>query len=520
MRTCSVGKCFWLCGALVVAMASVTVPGRAQPAGAPPEGAAPSAVPAAPAPAAPAEAESPQTAESPPGAPVATSAPEEAASADAAGAPPDSAAQQGAQDVASDENAAEDAASGDTDAALKELAAVEAAQDISGEQSSIAVYGFADFTYSHLLSNRHYYSLFPHPFPSFYVGNLNLYLDAHLSEGWRSLAEVRFTYLPHGTSEIDFAGGTFARTSTSVPDYMELNRPIQWGGVVIERAWIEYQAHALLTARFGQWLTPYGIWNVDHGSPVILGTRRPYMVASELLPQRQTGIELYGTESLDTLQLGYHLTLSNGRGPVDSYMDLDKNKAMGWRLWIQNDSSLGTVVFGTSGYRGRYTERSQVYDFADEEEPVHYPISTSYDELGVAADFKWTWGGFLLQGEAALRDQGYADEYRPVDEFAAMDGGPQGWTSDNRSYGFYALTGYRFPWLGVMPFITGEYFSNGPDMGPVVDAAAILGGFNLRPTDRVVLKLEVTHAWFPTDNVGFEAPKPIDFVDAQIAWSF
>jgi hypothetical protein len=67
---------------------------------------------------------------------------------------------------------------------------------------------------------------------------------------------------------------------------------LQWGGVEIERAWLEYSAHPLFTIRGGQWLTPYGIWIVDHGSPVIIGVRRPFVVGEALIPERQTGVQI------------------------------------------------------------------------------------------------------------------------------------------------------------------------------------------------------------------------------------
>lgn len=388
----------------------------------------------------------------------------------------------------------------------------EVAQELSSEETKINVYGFADFTFSSLLSDKKTSgtSTGVGPNPTFYVGNLNVYLDSNLGNKFRSLIELRFTYLPDGALMTDNATFQTTRLSAAYPDYTDYSRTKKVGGVMIERAWLEYAAHPLFNIRVGQWLTPYGIWNVDHGSPVILGVTRPYIVGAEWLPQRQTGIETYGTYGFENTQVGYHLTLSNGRGPVDSYMDLDKNKAIGWRLWARQDTSFGTIALGTSGYRGKYTDAGQVAAMENGSYVTNFPVTSSYDELGLAADLKYTWGGFLFQSEYIMREMRYDDAVRP----AGMT--PGSWTQDNRTWGMYFQTGYRLPWYGIMPWFGYEYDRLGKS-GYLYEACDIVGGLNIRPKDNVVFKLVGLHVWMP-----YLKEKSMDFdqLMAQVAWSF
>lgn len=403
-----------------------------------------------------------------------------------------------------------------------------AASNTTAEESRISLYGFADFSYAFELDKSK--EIYTHP--TFSVGHLNLYMASELGDGWRSLAEVRFLYLPNGSgtawaintgSPGDYASArlaaasynvALARTNTTVPDYTEpagVQNPVRWGGIEIQRAWIEYTQSELLTIRMGQFLTPYGIWNVDHGSPVLIGTHMPYVVAAGLFPQSQTGIEVYGTLNVKATQIGYHLTLSNGRGPIDQYMDLDSNKALGGRLYLKNDSLLGTITLGASAYRGEYTDSSSQYGLdASGYGTVVEMLKVQYDEFSLAGDVKWEWGGLLAQGELIMNEVAYHNGARPLSFFG------NSLQADYRQWGAYGLLGYRTPFYQIMPYIAVEHYDM-PILPVSSPPSAIWLGLNVRPTARVVLKAQYSYASVHGD---FSKNYAFQIVETQVAWSF
>lgn len=398
--------------------------------------------------------------------------------------------------------------------ALLEAQLAAATQSAAPEEYSLTFYGFADFTYSAILGdNSQNFS----KYSTFAVGNLNLYVDSQLGDRWRSLAEVRFMYLPHGTAAEDQLTDS-SRFVAEAQDYADFGRTLEWGGIQIERAWLEYAFHELFQLRMGQWITPYGIWVVDHGSPVIMGITRPYVVGEGLFPERQTGLQAYGSHYLDRTKLGYHLTVSNGRGPIDAYQDLDANKGVGGRLFAEHAFDVGTLSVGASAYRGKYTDRSLALSVDEENRlSADNPATEAYDEVSYAVDVKWDQKELLAQAEGVMNEIAYEDGARPQAQVVLS--GPPGFQPDWRRAGGYALVAYRSPLWGITPFLGGEYAHFGKQY-VVPDGAAGWVGVNIRPTPRVVFKVQYTYGFFPTDSASEIIFDPIHFLSAQAAWSF
>jgi hypothetical protein len=388
---------------------------------------------------------------------------------------------------------------------LSTLGVQDESQAASDDARPLQLYGFADVTY--------YLPFFPKDSflaaqlpenQQFVMGNFNLYLAKQISERLRALGEVRFMYLPNG----QITGNGYL--STQVDDPADLYRPVRWGGIMIERLHVEYDVLSNLTVRVGQFLTPYGIWNVDHGTPAIIPIRRPYIIGEQIFPERQVGLEIIGHNYLHEIAVEYHLTLSNGRGPIDETRDLDDNKAVGARLSLEWRRSFD-VKLGFSYYRGTYTNRT----------PLSFDVtmgkSTStilerYDEQAIAADLSVDAHGVVFRGEALGSDHRYGDGYR--------GSGPT-FRPDNRRWGAYGLLGYHLP-FGLTPYVLAQYykFPDTPGNEITVSVDAYQAGLNYRLHPSVILKGEFTYAVLPDSPIALIRDTPLKVIETQVSWVF
>lgn len=380
-------------------------------------------------------------------------------------------------------------------------------------EPSLDLSGFADFNYTHFIAkdNDPWRILYNNK-GNFGVGNLNVYFDGHISETVRSFAEIRFTYLPHGS--VDSLGPPTTRTFNGSSDYTRNERDIRLGGLRIERAFLQWSPHQLFRVTAGHWLTPYGIWNVDHGTPTIVPATRPFIIDEELLPESQSGVLIEGRYDLtDRVALEYGGGISNGRGPIDMYYDFDDNKGLTGRLKLIY-TGFGELQVGVSGYHGTYT--NAVIDLTIDDEGLSSSdiITAKFKETSLAADIRYTKGGFLFQSEAILNDQVYEEGGQ-----SPITGGL---TPDNRRWGVYGLAGYRFDWFGVMPYALGEYAPVPNASIPELPRTVLLlgGGLNIRAIAQVVVKLSYTQAVFPDPRENSFEEHPIRRIQGQVAWAF
>jgi hypothetical protein len=355
------------------------------------------------------------------------------------------------------------------------------------------LYGFADFGFHGERWGKDM-PFIPNNTKSFALGNLNIYLAKNLTAKARALAEVRFTFLPNGSQNLS-DGTSFDATAN---DPNNFGRPVQWGGIVIERAYAEYDVNEYLTIRGGHWLTPYGIWNIDHGSPVIIATFRPFIIGEQFFPEHQTGLDLFGHHATAGYKIGYHLTASNGRGGSEAQLDIDSKIAFGGRLEV--DTPFG-ARFGGSYYRGRYTSLTTT--------PGAMP--QTFLEAAYGADAQYDHGPLHLQGELIVRERHFADGQRS----ATM----AGFTADGRDLGFYLLAGYRFDQLwNVMPFFFHEDYRP-TDHTVTSKVRAENFGLNFRPSPSWVLKVGGAYVSFVGDQ-GLFAHNSLWIYNSQASWVF
>jgi hypothetical protein len=356
----------------------------------------------------------------------------------------------------------------------------------SSFDDKLVLYGFADVGYTVLHWSRDL-GFTPQDSRTFFVGNLNLYMAKNITPRARALAEVRFTFLPNGHRNDD---GTYVRTDAD--DITNANRPLQWGGIIVERVHVEYDVAPQLTIRAGRWLTPYGIWNIDHGSPAIIAINRPYVIGEQFFPEHQTGLHLFGSHHRDDFKLSYHLTASNGRGGTEAVDDRDNNLALGGSVQLETPWGLRA---GASYYRGRYTSLP----------PDVMTRPETYQEAAFGGDAQLDIGRLHVQAELIVRDRRYDEGNR-----APLGAGL---APDSRIRGFYVLAGYRFARLwNVMPFAYAErYDPTGADQHI---------GLNFRPTGGLVLKLQATRVQIDEGRSTATSGARLFVYGAQASWMF
>jgi hypothetical protein len=361
------------------------------------------------------------------------------------------------------------------------------------ERSRFDLYGFTDFTVFGVQAfDEHSLLAGAENPPALYFGHLNLYTDFRPSNDWRVLAELRFTYEPNGQEtafESTSLGTHYTRTSTRVSDSVS-GRPFLWGGVSIERAHVDWTPSDRFGLRVGVFLTPFGIWNVDHGTPVLISARAPLAVLSAPFPDKQLGVQAFGALPLGKLTLDYALYVTNGRSDIELQADRDAAKAFGARAALGQRGHAVYWEVGASAWRGTDADVIRTLEL----DPLRFDrvetVQADVTALGLDLRLEWE------------RWQVFAEGFYGLTKFARGKRRPQpalgGTQPDSQSLGGYVLAAYRLPLdpIDLRPFAAIDVVDVGGG------TAAVFGrllsgqlGLNWHVTPQVVVKGDLTRLW-------------------------
>ncbi|MBK8480636.1 MAG: hypothetical protein IPL40_05615 [Proteobacteria bacterium] len=378
-------------------------------------------------------------------------------------------------------------------------------------QRMLAIYGFFDLSFQKWwVPQRVLAGDLLDQEPSFIFGNLNLYFDFKPLPDWRMLAEVRFLLNPVGDTrayEIPRLGERYRKVEVTTNDAGSFGESFDYGAIEIERAWLSWNRLEWLQLTAGLFLTPYGIWNIDHGSPTRLLATSPPVYVLQLFPERQLGLKLHGSTFLRDVRFEYALTLSNGRGDASNLKDPDADKALGGRL-VAGGRGDWNWQAGVSWYWGDYSEIKRV--FVPPRDVVK-ETTVRYREAAVGADLSLEVGPFGLQGEVLANWRKYDDDHRPAwvprgsesfipaDQDVLAQAFPGQFRPDLASWAAIAILSYELPLrrLRLRPFVSATWLDI-DDTIPFDNLIDLTYGLNWRVSGAVVVK--VAQEWVHWPN--------------------
>jgi hypothetical protein len=437
-------------------------------------------------------------------------------------------------------------------AADAQVAALQSQAAASDEGSSfnrlLSFWGFSDLSFGGIdYDNNH--ALYKVQTPSkmtFFSSGINLYAKSEMTRTLSAMVETQLTYSPNGyasgwPANINIGNTTIAQqgtltrvdTSTRGPYSQLLYRQ---DGLFIERAYLEWKPADWFGIRAGRFLTPFGIWNEDHGSPVLIGVDYPQFMNFNIVPIWQLGLEAFGSVDVtDDLRIEYAATLANSNGPEDEYKDLTNMKALGARIKLVYNPE--PVLFRIGGYayynQYRDTQDNIQIQLTPQQtlDPAYSPSFGSYSTTNAA------YNETILTADAELRIR----RLRIIAEFArqtviyqmptAVDsqdqllkGVPFNVTIYDPSHyglGGYVMAAYEIPFhtslldFTVMPYAGYDYVAPSTTV-PVRNNTQIRGGLNVKPSPWVTMKLEVSRLLPENKSIASDATA----IMSQLAFSF
>jgi hypothetical protein len=272
------------------------------------------------------------------------------------------------------------------------------------------------------------------------------------------------------------------RNSTYVSDLSSPNpsASVSWGGVILERAALDWTRYPLFSVRVGMFLTPFGIYNVDHGTPTLISIGIPLYLNLNWVPTQQLGVQVYGSEPLGRWELGYAATVSNAQsGRITDNAD---SKTFGGRLYARRQGKLG-LLLGLSGIRTPYRLNQEQFGM-DASGNITYTSTRVVDSVTTTAggDLSVDYAGWRVRSELVFYQNEYADGKRDVASTSA--GG--GLNPDERDVNWSLLVAHRLGSVEV--YLTSEIFHCSPTLYLGTNVWVPGAGFNIYVRPNVILK--------------------------------
>ncbi|MCA9551686.1 MAG: hypothetical protein KC933_16735 [Myxococcales bacterium] len=367
------------------------------------------------------------------------------------------------------------------------------AEDVEGP--TLRFYGFLETgTQRTFAKNDAFlYGIQQTPGWTFLLANAHLYVDVTPGPRWRALMELR---LVTQSGLYGIGAGGVALVSSQQRAFNEpgvgVGGYILTSALVVERAQVEWSANDAFGLRLGLWLTPWGIWNVDHGSPTLIALVQPYFQAFQMFPTHQVGIAAFGTFHWLPWSLRYHLAISNGRitGPAQlasanwGTYDLDDDKMVSGRVSLHR-SGASNFSAGLSAYYGDSEIPGRIVESID---PVQldYQAQLTLREWGVGADVSVDIDQLRLRAEASYTQYRFPEQRPFLPRNATL------LHPDSAQWGAYFLASY---WTTLGTFRVEPYATLDLVWWPVALSPLELGvlpsaGVNIDLAASVRLKLQ------------------------------
>ncbi len=246
-------------------------------------------------------------------------------------------------------------------------------------------YGFADMSFhkyffkdnAFIQIKNEYSNKFEYSFD-----HLNLYSDFSPNNQIRMLFEIGYEHIPN---YLQYSRGKILSVSGQSDDTLipAIPSPADQNGgkelFNIERAILQLKLNQYARLSFGKFITPAGIWNVDHGSPVILTSRQPTQFSIvKIYPKAQIGIMEEGNLFLGDVDLSYSIYASTGRNEIQ--IENPKDVAVGGQL-VCNLPFLDEFRIGATAYTGILRESAEYLHITIDKNAIDKTSAQALNEL-------------------------------------------------------------------------------------------------------------------------------------------